>query len=102
MRQPVAKVVGVAASEDLRLVLNAAKGARVDDAIAVALKGVAIGVFGLRVAPAPGIFYSHRICREHAGRIARASAGSVQTRTCFETTLFSQHTCRTVHPTVTR
>ena len=44
MRQPVAEMIGVTACENLRLRFQAAKSARMDDTIAVALKVVAVGM----------------------------------------------------------
>ena len=46
VRQASAKVVGVASGKDLRLVLEPPKGTGVDDAVAIALKGVAVGMRG--------------------------------------------------------
>jgi hypothetical protein len=45
-------VIPFIVDEDLGLVLEAAEGATVDDAVAVALVGGAVGVRGLRVAAA--------------------------------------------------
>ena len=44
MCQPIAKVIGIAAGEDLGLCLKPAEGARMDHAIAVTLKIVAVGM----------------------------------------------------------
>ena len=44
MSQPIAKVIGVAASENLSFRFEAAEGAGVNDAVAVTLKVVAVGV----------------------------------------------------------
>ena len=49
MRQAIAKVVGVAARENLSLRFQTAKCARMNDAVAIAMKGVAVGMrrFGM-------------------------------------------------------
>jgi hypothetical protein len=52
MSESVAKVIAKVGSEDLRLALHAAEGARVDYAIAVTLKVVAVGMTGLGKLPA--------------------------------------------------
>src|SRR6516165_3202724 len=54
--EAVAEVIGVAASEDLSLVFEAAEGARVDDAVTVALKGVAVRVRRLGKTASAGLF----------------------------------------------
>ncbi len=61
MRQAVAEVVGVAFGEDLRLRLQAAKGARVDDAVAVAGVVTAVGVRRLGITAPAGAARVHRI-----------------------------------------
>ena len=48
--QAVAKMIGVAAGENLGLGFEAAEGARMDDAVAVALEVVAVGMWRLGVA----------------------------------------------------
>src|SRR5208282_556778 len=70
MRQPVAEVVGVTAGENLRLRFQPAKGAGVDDTIAVALKVVAVGMRRLGMAASAGVFYAHRIVGEHKQSLA--------------------------------
>ncbi len=50
VRQARAEVVGVAAREDLRLVLQPPEGAGVNDAVAVALKRIAVRMRRLRIA----------------------------------------------------
>ena len=54
--EAVAEVVGVAAGEDLRLGFQPAKGAGMNDAIAVALKVVAVGMRRSREAASAGVF----------------------------------------------
>jgi len=58
-------VVGVAAGEDLRLIAEAAKGARVDDAVAIALKVVAEGMRRLGIAAPASILDAHREISQH-------------------------------------
>ena len=70
VRQPVAEVVGVTAGENLRLRLQTAKGAGMDDTIAVALKVVAVGMRRLGMAASAGVFYAHRIVGEHGKSLA--------------------------------
>ena len=65
VRQARAEVVGVAAGEDLGLVLQAAERARVDNAVAVALERIAVGMRRLRIAAPAGIFRMHRVAGEH-------------------------------------
>ena len=66
--QAVAEVIGVAAGENLGLVFQPAKGAGVDDAVAVALEVIAIGMLGLGDSGVRGIVLparrSRRACRE--------------------------------------
>ena len=61
MRQAISKVVGITACEDLGLVFEAAECARVDDAVAVALVIVAVGVRGFGVAPPLGPLDLHGV-----------------------------------------
>jgi hypothetical protein len=68
-------MIGVPKGKNLGLVLQPAKRPRVDDAIAVTLERVAVRMFRLRITPAEGIFYSHRVCREHARSITRGLEG---------------------------
>ena len=49
VREPIPEVIGDARGEDLSLVLQPAEGARVNNAIAVALKGVAVRMAGLGI-----------------------------------------------------
>src|SRR5208282_4994867 len=70
VREPVAKVVGVTARENLRLRFQAAKSAGMNDAVAVALKVVAIGMRRLGMAASAGIFDAHRIVGEHGQSLA--------------------------------
>ena len=70
--EAVAEVVGVAAGEDLGLGFEAAEGAGVDDAVAVALEVVAVGMRRFREAASAGLFDLHRVAGQHGGRIAGA------------------------------
>jgi hypothetical protein len=56
MSEAVAEMVRVAAREDLRLCLQAAKGPRVDDAITVALEVVAVRMGGLGITASARLF----------------------------------------------
>ncbi len=55
--QAIAKVVGVAAGENLGLRFQTSESPSVDDAVAVALKIVAVGMGRFGVAASAGIFY---------------------------------------------
>src|SRR5438874_4913446 len=70
----------VGCDEDLRLVLQAAKGARMDDSVAVALKRRAHLVLGLRVEATATVFRIRRIGRtrnrpNHAATLRPPEAG---------------------------
>src|SRR5208283_5506934 len=65
VRQARAEMVRVAAGEDLSLVLKAAKGARMDDAVAVALERIAIRMRRLWIAAPAGILHANRVAGEH-------------------------------------
>ena len=71
VRQAGAKVVGVAAGEDLRLVLQPPKGAGVNDAVAVALKGIAVRVRRLRMTAAAGVFNADCVRSEHGESVTK-------------------------------
>ena len=68
--EPVAEVVGVAAGENLGFVFEAAKGAGVDDAVAVALEVVAVGMRRFREAASAGLFHLHRVAGQHWDSLA--------------------------------
>ena len=70
MGEPVPKVVGIAASENLCLVFQPAKGARVDYPIAVALKIVTIGMRLFRKTAPAGMLHLHRIAGQHGNSLA--------------------------------
>jgi isopropylmalate/homocitrate/citramalate synthase len=63
--EAVAEVVGIAAGENLRLIFETAKGAGVDDAVAVALEVVAVGMRWFREAASAGMFHLHRVAGQH-------------------------------------
>ena len=68
--EPVAEVVGIAAGENLGLGFEAAKSAGVDDAVAVALKVVAVGMRRFREAASAGKFHMHRVAGQHGDSLA--------------------------------
>jgi hypothetical protein len=53
MRQAVAEMIGEPVAENLGLIFQAPEGASVDDAVAITLKFVAVGMGRLRITPAP-------------------------------------------------
>jgi hypothetical protein len=59
--QAVAEVVGVAASENLSLGFQAAESAGMNDAIAVALEVVAVGMLRLRMTASAGVFRANGV-----------------------------------------
>jgi hypothetical protein len=65
MRKTIAKVVGIAAGENLRFIFQAAKRTSVDDAVTVALILVAVRVGRFREAASAGLFCVHRVAGEH-------------------------------------
>ena len=67
--QPVAKVIGVAAGEDLGLGLEAAESTRVDNPVTVALEVVAVGMLRLGVTATARLLYAHRVISQHGKRI---------------------------------
>ena len=71
--QAVAKVIGEAAGKDLGLGFQPAKGAGVDDAVAVALKVVAIGMLGLGNAASAGLLHPHGVVGQHGESLALGS-----------------------------
>ena len=64
--ETIAEMVGVAAGENLRLGFETAKGAGVNDAVAVALKVIAVGMRRFRKATSAGLFHLHRVAGQHA------------------------------------
>ena len=65
VRQAVAEVVGIAAGENLGLRFQAAEGAGVDDAVAIALKVVAVGMRRLGMPASAGLFHADGVGGEH-------------------------------------
>src|SRR5208337_3880512 len=72
VRQARAKVVRIAAREDLRLVLQTAEGARVNDTVAVALERITVRMWRLRIAAPAGILHANRVAGEHKLSLAAA------------------------------
>ena len=74
--EPAAKVIGVAVGEDLSLTGQPPESAGVNDASAIALKGVAIGVFPLEVLPLGQLRVGRqdRAARRQRPDVARGSA----------------------------
>jgi hypothetical protein len=73
VRQAVAEVVGKARREDLRLSFQAPEGARVHDAIAIALETISIRMFGLRVSPSPALIHRKPQAGQHRAAASSAS-----------------------------
>ena len=65
--EPVAEMVRVAPAENLRLVLQAAEGARMDNAVTVTLVIVSVGMRGFRVAPAERLLNPHGVAGQLPG-----------------------------------
>jgi hypothetical protein len=65
VRQPVAKMVGITARKNLRLVFETAEGSRMNDPVAVALKVIAVSVWRLRDTTPARIFDLHRVSGKH-------------------------------------
>src|SRR5579862_41366 len=66
--EAVAEMVGKAGREDLRFGFQAAEGAGVNDAIAVALEGVAIGMIGFGIAASQAVLNLEAKPGKHAVR----------------------------------
>jgi hypothetical protein len=64
VRESIAKMIGIARGENLRLGFESAEGARVNDAIAVASVVIAIRMRWLEVAESAGIADVHRVGSE--------------------------------------
>src|SRR5579862_6297053 len=67
VRQAIAKMVAQARREDLGFGFQAAEGARVNNAVAVALESVTVGVRGFRITPPPAGFNRKAEVAEHEG-----------------------------------
>src|SRR5207302_8587711 len=70
VRQPVAEVMAYALGENLGFIFEAAEGAGVNDAVAIALKVIAIGMWWFGIASAAGAFDSHGVIGEHRASVA--------------------------------
>jgi hypothetical protein len=66
-------MIGITASEDLGLRLKPAKGSRVDDAITITLKFVAVGMPRLGMTASAGLFHPHGVVGEHGESLAEAA-----------------------------
>jgi len=72
--QPVAEMVGESGREHLGFGFKTAEGARVDDAVAVALERVAVRVLRFRIAAAQAVLDGKTKAREHeCGATVRAT-----------------------------
>jgi len=74
VRQTVAEVVGVASRENLRFRLETAKCARVNDAVAIALEVVSIGMWRLRMSAPARLLDVHGVISEHGASLAEMKA----------------------------
>ena len=82
--QAVAKMIRIAACKNLRLVVESAEGTSVDDAVAVTLKIIAVGMAGLgKTAPAR-FFHAYRVGGEREDSLA-ARKGQVRFFATFDT-----------------
>ena len=79
MGEPGAEVIGEALGEDLRLVLQAAEGAGMNNAVAVALEVVAIRMRRLWIAASEGGLNPHCVGGQHGGSVA-SEAGATGPR----------------------
>ena len=70
MGKAIAEVIGKSAGEDLGLGFQAAKSPRMDDAVAVPLEIVAIGMLGLRNAASAGLLHPHGVVGQHGASLA--------------------------------
>src|SRR5580704_3629982 len=71
--QPIAKVVGVAASEDLSFGFETTKGPGVNDAITITLKVVSIRMLRLGITASAGLLHPHGVVGEHGESVAEAA-----------------------------
>ena len=71
MGQAVAKMVGVAAGEDLRLVFEAPKSTCMDDAVPVPFKIITVGVGRLPIPAASALLHPHGIAGQLFSRPRR-------------------------------
>ena len=69
-------MIGETGCENLGLGLQPPEGAGMDDAVAVALEGVAVGMFRFGVAPAPASLHRKPQARQHHST-AEAYCGAI-------------------------
>jgi hypothetical protein len=69
MRQAIAEMIGVAAREHLRLGFQAPESSGVNDAVAVTLKVITVGMAGFWEPASAGLSDVHRVGGEHRKRI---------------------------------
>ena len=70
VRQAIAEMVGIAPGENLCLVFQAAEGAGVEDAVAIALVFIAIGMRRLGKTPALRLSHCHGVARQASSMVA--------------------------------
>jgi hypothetical protein len=70
VRKAVAEVIRISTREDLSLGFEAAKSAGMDNAVAISLKVVAVGMRRLRKAASTGVFHVHRVAGQHEESLA--------------------------------
>jgi hypothetical protein len=78
VRESVTKVVGITARENLRLGFKTAKGARVNDAVAIALKIVSIGMWRLGKSAPARLLDVHGVISEHGASLAEIETSSAR------------------------
>src|SRR5208282_1234869 len=76
--QAIAKVVRVAAGEDLSLSLEAAESSGMDYAIAVTLKVIAVGMVRLGITASAGLLHPHGVVGEHGESLTEAALRTQQ------------------------
>src|SRR5581483_2148654 len=81
--QAIAEVVGVAAGEDLSLVFETTEGPGVDDAVAVALESVAVGVGRLGNTTPAGVLDVNGIAGQHGASLSGECRGALNSVTCY-------------------
>jgi len=74
MGEAIAKVIGVTTREDLRFCLEPAKSARMNYAIPIALKVIAVRMRWLRIAAPARVL--HRVACEHVLSVAKTALSS--------------------------
>src|ERR1700751_3884388 len=79
--QAVTEMIGVPPREDLRLCFQAAEGARMNDAVAVALKIIPVGMLSLGKTPTARLFNTNRVVSEHGESLVSKFQGFKVSRT---------------------